>query len=464
MGSGYNLEMQLIHALRLTPTACIAIVGAGGKTTALFQIARQFTGPVIITATTHFGEWQIPLADQHIIASSPDNLAGVRFDGVTLVTGPLRQDNRTDGVSQNIISWLRAKTKELSVPLLIEADGARQKPLKAPAAHEPAIPDFVDPVVVVAGLSGLGKPLTDETVHRPETFAKLSGLKISEAITSEALIHVLIHPKGGLKNIPAQARKIVLLNQADTPELQSIGGKMANALLGKFNSVIAGTLEPSNLQIFEPTAGIILAAGESKRFGQPKQLLDWRGEPFIRVVAKTALEAGLFPVIVVTGSNANRCEAALQGLPVKTVMNEDWQSGQGSSIRKGVQSLPPSSLRDTSPKSLGFGRGWVGVGSAIFLLADQPQIHADVIRALVAHHATDLYPIVAPLVLNERRANPVLFDRVTFPDLLALKGDVGGRAIFDKHRVEYLPWHDDRLLLDVDKPEDYQRLVEDDTL
>ncbi|MBI1855273.1 MAG: putative selenium-dependent hydroxylase accessory protein YqeC [Chloroflexi bacterium] len=438
--------MQLLRALRVSQAPCIAFAGAGGKTTALFQIARQFKQPVIVTATTHLGTWQIPLADQHITASSPDNLAGVRFDGVTLVTSPLRQDNRTDGVSQDTLFRLRAEAKEHNIPLLIEADGARQKPLKAPAAHEPVIPDFVDTVVVIAGLSGLGKPLTDETVHRPETFAKLSGLKIGEAITSDALMRLLTHPDGGLKNIPPQARQIVLLNQADTPELQSIGGKMANALLGKFNSVICGTLEPLNLQTLEHTAGIILAAGESKRFGRPKQLLDWRGQPFVRVAAQAALDVGLFPVIVVTGSHADEVEAALRGLPVKAVMNEDWQNGQGSSIRKGVQSLPPET------------------GSAIFLLADQPQIRADVIRALAAHHATELYPIVAPLVLNERRANPVLFDRVTFPDLLTLSGDVGGRAIFDKHRVEYLPWHDDRLLLDVDKPEDYRRLIEDDTL
>jgi len=472
MGSGYNLGMQLIRALRLSQTPCIAIVGAGGKTTALFQIARQFNGPVILTATTHLGGWQIPLADQHIIASSPDDLAGIRFNGVALVTGPFRQDNRTEGVDKDILFWLRAETKKLNIPLLIEADGSRQRPLKAPTVHEPAIPDFVDSVLVVAGLSGLGKPLTDETVHRPEIFAELSGLKINETITSEALIRVLIHPNGGLKNIPPQARRMVLLNQADTPELQSIGGKMASELLGKFNSVSVGSLESSNpstssgqaIQAFEPVAGIILAAGESKRFGQPKQLLDWHGEPFVRVVAKTALEAGLFPVIVVTGFNANQVEAALQGLPVKIAMNEDWQSGQGSSIGKGVKSLPLPPLRDASSKSKGFGGRWEMVGSAIFLLADQPQIGTDVIRALVAYHATELYPIVAPLVLNERRANPVLFDRMTFPDLLKLKGDVGGRAIFDKHRVEYLPWHDDRLLLDVDKPEDYQRLVEDDTL
>ena len=94
---------------------------------------------------------------------------------------------------------------------------------------------------------------------------------------------------------------------------------------------------------------------------------------------------------------------------------------------------------------------------------DQPQVTASVLRALVEIHSAELHSIVAPLVLDQR-ANPVLFDRRTFPDLLELRGDVGGRAVFGSHRVEYLPWHDDRLLLDVDTPEAYARLIEDDTL
>lgn len=98
------------------------------------------------------------------------------------------------------------------------------------------------------------------------------------------------------------------------------------------------------------------------------------------------------------------------------------------------------------------------------MLTDQPQVRLDVITALVEAHSLSLPPIVAPLVVMERRANPVLFDRVTFQDLLALQGDVGGRAIFDKYHVEYMPWHDDRLLLDVDTQADYRRLIEDDTL
>jgi len=164
------------------------------------------------------------------------------------------------------------------------------------------------------------------------------------------------------------------------------------------------------------------------------------------VIAQTALKAGLAPVIVVTGANADEVESKINDLPVIITRNKDWQSGQASSIQAGLQSLPAR------------------VGAAIFLLADQPQIKTNVIQALVEHHATGLYPVIAPLVRMEQRANPVLFDRATFPDLSQIKGDVGGRAIFSKYPVEYLPWHDDSLLLDVDKPEDYQRLTQDDTL
>ena len=192
--------------------------------------------------------------------------------------------------------------------LLIEADGSRQKALKAPNEREPVIPEFTEAVIVVAGLSGLGKSLNEEYVHRPQLFSTLSGLPLNDSITPNALIRILTHPNGELKDIPPHARRIVFLNQADTPELQSIGGKMSAELLNHFDSIIVGSLQHSHFQTFERTAGIILAAGASTRFGQPKQLLDWRGEPFVRVVAQTALEAGLSPVLVVTGANADEVE------------------------------------------------------------------------------------------------------------------------------------------------------------
>jgi molybdenum cofactor cytidylyltransferase len=382
------------------------------------------------------------------------------------------------------MGWLKQFCDVHAIPLLIEADGSRQKPLKAWAEHEPPVPAFAEMVLQVVGLTGLGRPLNNENVHRPEIFSKLSGLHVDELITPDALVRVLTHTEGGLKNIPENARRAVLLNQADTPELQSAAQGLAHTLIPAYQSAIISSLKQERIfAVHEPVAGILLAAGGSTRFGQPKQLLDWKGQPFIRVVAKTALEAGLAPVVVVTGANAEQIESTIKDLNVIIVRNEEWKSGQGSSIRAGIRSLPPpglpqirqqvSSLYEKNLHDVFGGtpagvlregaRRVEGAGAAIFLLADQPQITISILRALAEKHAEGLYPIVAPMVMDQR-ANPVLFDRLTFPDLLKLEGDAGGRGIFHKHRVEYLPWHDDRLLLDVDTPEMYARLITDETL
>ena len=461
---------SLAQALRVNTSSSVAFVGAGGKTTAMFQLARALSvdegvQPVIVTATSHLGAWQIGLADQHIITEIPAPLEELEhgWKGVILITGEIDRE-RTKPINHNLLNWLQQFCGYHSIPLLIEADGSREKPLKAWADHEPPIPSFVDLVVQTVGLTGLGKPLSNENAHRPELFSKLSGCRLGELITLDSLVRVLTHREGGLKNIPAHARKVALLNQADTQELQSTAQELAQALIPIYDSVIISSLLQKKIfAVEESIAGVILAAGESRRYGQPKQLLDWKGEPFVRAVAKTAVEAGLAPIIVVTGSNAEQVELTVKDLNVTVIKNEEWKSGQGSSIKAGVKALVSAST--TPAVSLPYGHNVSArkTGGAIFLLADQPQLTSSVIRALMEKHAEGLYPIVAPMVMDQR-ANPVLFDRVTFPDLLMLEGDVGGRAIFHKHRVGYLPWHDDRLLLDVDTPEMYQRLISDESL
>ncbi|MBE0671254.1 MAG: putative selenium-dependent hydroxylase accessory protein YqeC, partial [Anaerolineales bacterium] len=318
--------------------------------------------------------------------------------------------------------------------------------LKAPAEHEPPIPEFSEVAIVAAGLSAIGKPLTEEFVHRPEIFSRLSNLEIGQTITPKEIVTFLTHPEGGQKNIPPNARRIAFLNQADTPELQSIGGDMARELQNHFDSAVVGSLQQNSFRTIEQTAGIILAAGQATRYGFPKQLLEWKSKPFVRCVAETALQAGLWPVVVITGFYSTEVESCLKDLPVEMIHNPEYLQGQSTSIKTGVAALPQK------------------VGSTLFLLADQPQIPTDVIRALMETHTKELDPIIAPLVLEERRANPVLFDRVTFPDLMQLTGDIGGRAIFSKYKVEYIPWHDDILLLDIDKPEDYQKLIDIENL
>lgn len=448
--------MNLVRALRLVsssnpqPERVIAFAGAGGKTTAIFQAARQLlkerSRAVIVTASSHLGIWQIPLADRHVTVTRASDLASIPEAGITLFTGEVEGD-RTLPLPEDLLRRLYEMSTDRGLPLLVEADGSRQRPLKAPGGHEPPIPEFAEVVITTAGLSGLGKPLSTETVHRAEIFGRLAGLDAGEAVTAQALARVLAHPEGGLKNIPARSRRVALLTQAETPELLAAGGSVAKAISRDYDSILTGSLKEGIFQTLERTAGILLAAGGSKRLGRPKQLLDWRGEPFVRAVARTALSAGLDPVIVVTGAHGDKTEAAIQGLEVQIAQNPGWEEGQASSIRRGLEALQKAA----------------GAGSAIFLLVDQPQVTASILGALVEAHAAGLPPILAPLVIDQR-ANPVLFDRLTFPDLMELRGDTGGRGIFHKHRLEYLPWHDDRLLLDVDTPAQYARLIEDETL
>ena len=432
----------------MNSTSCVAFIGAGGKTTALFKLARDIKSNVVVTATTHLGTWQSEYADRHIAtdANSLEEIEG-GFQGILLITGK-PDGERLKPINEEMLHWLFRHCQKESIPMLIEADGSRQKPLKAWDVHEPPIPKFADIVVQVVGLTGLGKPLNDEFVHRSEVYSKLSGLKIGEEIGTDTIIRVLTCVEGGLKNIPDGARRIVLLNQADTTELQSTANKMTSILLSAYQSVIVASLISEKIYaVYEPIAGIILAAGESTRFGKPKQLLDWKGQPFVRAVVQTAIRAGLEPVIVVTGANADQIEAAISDMGAKIVQNDDWRSGQGSSIKEGIHFLTATSHLTGK-----------GCGGAVFLLSDQPQINTVIIHALREKHAEGLNPIVAPMVMD-RRGNPVLFDRVTFHDLTTIEGDTGGRAIFHKYRVEYLPWHDDSLLLDVDTPEQYQRLI-----
>lgn len=451
------------RALRLTPPTSLAFVGAGGKTTAIFQLARQLSCPVFITTTTHLGSEQPAWADLHLVGGSLAELkANLAQDlpRVVAVTGALVHARKWSSPGAAVLAHLIELTQERRGALLIEADGSRRLPLKAPADHEPVIPDFVEQVVVLAGLSGLGEKLDGEHVHRPEQFAALSGLLLGEPVSRFALAKVLLHEQGGQKNIPAGARRVVLLNQADTAELKSAAYALASELLPAYDAVLIAALEPTSgttpqvtdalgrpvqqaagvFAVHEPVAGVILAAGASQRLGSPKPLLEWQGESFVHRAARTAMQAGLAPVVIVAGETADLVSQAVSDLPVKVLVNPIWQSGQSSSIHLGVKALPAST------------------GAAIFLLVDQPQIPAALLRALVEEHAAGLPPVLAPLA-GGQRANPVLFDRVTFPDLLEISGDQGGRAIFSKHPVSYLPWHDERILLDVDTPVDYQRLL-----
>ena len=188
-------------------------------------------------------------------------------------------------------------------------------------------------------------------------------------------------------------------------------------------------------------SAIILAAGASTRFGQPKQLLDWGGVPLLAHVADVTLSSGLAPVVVVLGCQAEAARAALGTRPVQTVMNWRWEEGLSTSVRVGLTALPPETE------------------AVILLQCDQPLVTADLLRQIAARFEETGAAIVHPTHAGQR-GTPTLFARRLFPELAAVSGDEGGRAVIARHTTEVATVEvaNPDALADVDTPADYQRL------
>lgn len=458
--------MNLLQAFELeflpaTQHLCLAFVGAGGKTSAMFQLARlllqqkQFH-TILVSTTTHLGVQELSLADHTwIIENESDwhSFEAHHPEGLVFVCGPTLPNDRVEGLPDHLLERLNGLAITWQVPLFLEADGSRRKPLKAPAEHEPALPGFITGVVVVAGLSALGGKLDDSVVHRPELFAALSGLAPGDSITPHAMVKVLTHPQGGLKSIPPQADRWLLLNQADSLTDLAIIEPLIDAALEMYPRVILASLRSQKvLALYEQIAGVVLAAGAAERFGSPKQLALWQGQTLLAHVAQKALAGGLSPVRVITGAYSDQVRTSLQSLPesvlskIELIYNSAWKSGLSSSLRAGLQDLPSS------------------VSGAVFLLADQPHIPVELIRGLRQKRAQERSWAVVPRFKGQR-VNPVLFGKELFSKLASLQGDAGGRQLLREPVSFSLSWLDweasaDRLDLDIDLPEDIQALAD----
>lgn len=443
-----NIYPGLLDDFRIKPGMRIAIVGSGGKTSTMIQIAKQLGKGVVLTTTTHIGSTQIDAGMRHRIIGENIQIPLKQLqleNHITLITSDPIDEFRCPGPPKVVMDELAEWVKANNLTMLIEADGSRGIPIKAPAKHEPVIPSWVDMVIVVVGSSALGQPFSENTVHRLAEYETLSGISTGDVITPQVEARVLTHQNGGLKNIPNTAQKVLLLNQADTDDVQSAAHQVANLTVGIYNRVLIASMNrlapPQIFARYEPVAGILLAAGGSTRLGEPKQLLEKDGIPLVRRMAITGLNSGLDPLIVVTGANQEKISQALAGLPVQIVDNSGWQGGQGTSVAAGVRVLPENS------------------GGAVFLLSDQPFVTETLIRKILHEAASTRKPVIAPMA-GGKRANPVYFDRVTFTELEKLTGETGGRALFSKYSPYYFDWHDDRILLDLDTPEDVLRWQE----
>lgn len=458
--------MLLVTALRIRPKEVVAFTGGGGKTTTMFRLAEELRSAgqrVVTTMTTKIFVTQMARAPARLILEGEGALLAqlgstlAEHGHVLIAGGTVVEQDKVQGVPPELLD--RVAAHPAVDALLMEADGSRRLPFKAPAAHEPVIPTSATIVVPMMGLDVLGRPLDAEHVHRPERIAALTGAALGDLVTPGLVAAVLAHPEGGAKGTPPGARLIPFLNKAEDEASLVAAREISRRLLqhDRIDTVLIGAAQADDpvREVWGRTGAVVLAAGEAKRFGALKQVLPWRGRPLVAHVAEQALACpDVERVVVTVGAGAEQVCAALAGLNAQIVRAPDWAAGQSRSVQAGLRTVltPLTPSPELSVQERGR-----ECKTVLFLLADQPGISPELLSALIRRHRETLAPVVAPR-WNGQRGNPVLFDAVIFREFERLQGDVGARPIIQAHadEIAWVDWPSPEILQDIDTPERYR--------
>jgi len=443
--------MRLRKALNIKPGDVVSFVGAGGKTTAIYKLAGelcQIGHSVITTTTTQI--WP-PTPDQSpclIVEADPQALltkaeTALRQHGHVTIGRKINSEGKLEGLSADVLRDLYP----VADVLLVEADGARGRSVKAPAAHEPVIPPSTTILVPVVAIDAVGKPLDEESAHRPKRISAITDLEIGEPITPQAIIALLTSNAGALKNAPAKARIIPLINKVATQRELDTARQIAFGCLrcARIEGMLLGSVAESEpiVENWRRVAAIVLAAGASLRLGQPKQLLPVGENTLLERVCREVCESWVSHVIIVLGYHAAEIRPYLETIrqtqwpTVEIVENPHWANGLSTSVHAGLKAVEKS------------------ISAALFVPADQPWLSSTLINRILIRYARTEAPIVLP-VYEKHRGNPVLFDHTLFGELLEVSGDEGGRSLIRRHRakIEEVKIESELPLLDIDAPED----------
>ena len=440
--------MDLVSALRLEPSSqssaskrrpqVVSFTGGGGKTSTMRRLAGELAGRgqrVVCTSTTRLAAYEVEASPGVVLVGE----ARLPFDQIAVALGlhtqcllvtPEIVDGdlpKYPGIAPDLVDELALRAAEYGIDaIVVEADGAKMLPLKGPAEHEPSLPSSTTLLAPVAGMDALGLRIEASLVHRPEQIRKVLGLALdAEArVTPARLAELLVSPAGGRKGLTPRTRFLPILNKAESAAYLA-GARVAACQITQSHTpcLIATTGNREREPVRErwgPIAVVILAAGEGKRFGSPKQLATFDGEPMVVRAVNTALCAGCADVVVVTGAYADdvaAClERSLEAPPsnVRLVHNSDWEGGQATSLHAALR----------------------GIGdeyeAALFMPVDQPLLSPVLLRKLVGLWRSG-YALAAPRVDGTVRGSPALFDRDFWPELLRIDGDVGGRELLRRH-------------------------------
>lgn len=220
--------MELVEAVGAAD-GMVCVVGAGGKKTTLYALADR-AERTVVTATVRIPIFDNQVADV-VVTDDPRAALADATEWPLGVVPERERTNRYRGYDPEDVARL-AETDAADV-VLVKADGARTRMLKAPNRREPQIPAGADVVVPIASARVVGEPLDSESVHRPERVAALTGLSPGDEIRSVDVATVLASEEGGRKGVPEDTTVVPLVNMVDDEELEAVGREIAAAVLAR---------------------------------------------------------------------------------------------------------------------------------------------------------------------------------------------------------------------------------------
>lgn len=427
----------------------IALVGGGGKTSLMFALANALPGRRIISTTTRIFAAQMKLAPEVVVftAKSAEDAERKMSDAldrreICLVVGAV-EGEKAMGVSPSLPGqWLARPDVDF---VLVEADGSRMRPIKAPAAHEPVIPPDATLVIPVVGIDALDGRFPEVT-HRPEVAAKLLKWSvIGEQLSVGDVARLIVHQQGGLKGVPEGARVIPFINKVETAVQLTAARQIAQQMLQepRIDRVVIGAVKTSQpiREVQTRITAVVLAAGQAKRMGQTKQLLPWGKTTVLGQTIHNLKQTAVHNICLVSGHEADKIEVLAAAEGIYTIRNAQYASTEMiTSLQTAVRQLPPH------------------VTAVLVILADQPMVQPAIIDQILAAYWQGQSDLIAP-VYEGQRGNPVLIGRAYFKELLNLSPNDAPRTLLHRHpdKLYLLPVESDTILRDLDNPEQYEQ-------
>ena len=212
----------------------ISLVGAGGKTTTMFALARVLKSlhkRVLVTTTTNIFYPGKDECDGVIVNGAPaaDLFHDLPGGTVTVLGGTVVNERKLAGVDKGYVEKLHREG--LFDCILVECDGSKRKPIKAAAHYEPVVPDNTTRTIGVIGLDAVGQPIDEAHVHRADIFSGVVGRSLGELLDAQAVVELIASPQGLFKGVPEASPRYVLLNKADTGERRDHAAAIVAGLL-----------------------------------------------------------------------------------------------------------------------------------------------------------------------------------------------------------------------------------------